>query len=45
MTKKFLGYGEDILLCSNQIMIKQFLTDVDEVEKKLKVRLNSDGNV
>ena len=45
MTKKFLGYGEDILLCSSQIMIKQFLSDPDEVEKKMKVRLNSNENV
>ena len=45
MTKKFMGYGEDILLCSSQIQIKQFLTAPDEVEKKLKVRLNSNENV
>ena len=45
MTKKFMGYGEDILLCSGQIKIKQFLNDPEESEKKLRVRLISNENV
>ena len=40
-----LGYGDDVMLCSGRVPIKEFLAEPDEVLRKAAVRLYSGENV